>query len=432
MKKLLGKLLIFIMALVIAACGFIVLCEFNPDMKKAASVASNTLGEYIKSQNEEENTEESAALASSEDNESEKEVFEFLNLTLTDASSAVSSVTVTQIEEKEFSQYQSEWNSSGINNEIVSKVTTPEVNQDLNEDASDDTAYYQITDNMTDYAVTQRNAITLETAEELQDALKDAGMGYLGKDEDFPASYYPYYHMLTDKCKQLYRQIYGNASNYKDTFLPVTTATPEEWNNAYMSVVFDHPELYWLNTEIYTEYDYKGNVVKVTISFYNEELGNISEAKEKFDSAIAVIVEGAKDLKSAYDKEVYIHDKLAQKNTYKKGSMDQSAYSAIVNDETVCAGYSKAFQYLMQKLEIPTYLVVGWGGGLVSGDMHAWNIVKLGDAYYNVDVTWDDQEPINYNYFNLSDTNFHRHIRMYNSQYLPSCNGKKYSKAPKN
>ena len=44
---------------------------------------------------------------------------------------------------------------------------------------------------------------------------------------------------------------------------------------------------------------------------------------------------------------------------YLGAKYNQTAYSALVNGSTVCAGYSKAFQLLMTKLGIPTYYVVG-------------------------------------------------------------------------
>jgi transglutaminase/protease-like cytokinesis protein 3 len=76
----------------------------------------------------------------------------------------------------------------------------------------------------------------------------------------------------------------------------------------------------------------------------------------------------------------------------------------------------------MQQLGVPTYYTVGWGG-----EMHAWDIIKLEDDYYNVDVTWDDQDPTMYDFFNVSDRQNVMHTRMYQSRYLPPCNGTKYS-----
>ena len=102
--------------------------------------------------------------------------------------------------------------------------------------------------------------------------------------------------------------------------------------------------------------------------------------------------------------------------------MNQTAYSALVNRQTVCAGYARAFQYLLQQLGIPCYYCTGY-----AGESHAWNIVSLDDGYYNVDVTWDDTEGGNYDYFNKTDQDYAgTHMRQELSVYLPPCGGKKY------
>lgn len=35
---------------------------------------------------------------------------------------------------------------------------------------------------------------------------------------------------------------------------------------------------------------------------------------------------------------------------------------------------------------------------------HTWNLVKVDGKYYNLDVTWDDQENVVYTYFLRSDS----------------------------
>lgn len=433
MKKLLGKILAFILAVVVAICGLIVMCGINPDIKAGAKAASSEISSLIKAKTEPGEDIAANGQSNTQENDEISQTTGTIGSEIADvvdAASTISSFTVSQEQEKEFAEYEGEWSSSGIEKDIVDKATEPLVNQDLYENPTDDTTYYNITDDLTGLTVPQANVINLETAEDVQNAIIDVSMGVTGKNLSFDSTYYPYYNMLTDKCKQLYKQIYGNAMDQRNVFLPVVKATPDQWKNALLSVVLDHPELFWLNTGIYTEYDYNNAVVKVQLYFY-DDLGDIDVAKAQFDAMTSLLLTGTDELKTNYDKEVYIHNLLANKLTYKENSLDQSAYSAIVGNETVCAGYSKAFQYLMQQMQIPTYLSVGWGGGLVSGDMHAWNIIKLGDDYYNVDVTWDDQDPTNYSYFNQSDTDFHRHIRMFNSQYLPNCSGGKFSVAPK-
>ena len=122
-------------------------------------------------------------------------------------------------------------------------------------------------------------------------------------------------------------------------------------------------------------------------------------------------------------KEKYVHDALASAVTYDlTADMNQSAYSALVNGKSVCAGYARAYQYLLQQLGIPCYYCTGYSGG-----DHAWNIVKLDDGYYNVDVTWDDAAAIRYDYFNKTDADFaSTHVRQNLSVYLPACNGTAY------
>ncbi|MCM1122828.1 MAG: hypothetical protein NC416_09615, partial [Eubacterium sp.] len=55
-------------------------------------------------------------------------------------------------------------------------------------------------------------------AGDLQNSL-DAG--YTGDGLDFDALYYPYYAMLDEKGKHIYRQIYANANAIYPTFMPV-------------------------------------------------------------------------------------------------------------------------------------------------------------------------------------------------------------------
>ena len=53
------------------------------------------------------------------------------------------------------------------------------------------------------------------------------------------------------------------------------------------------------------------------------------------------------------EKEKFVHDALIDKISYNLGAeMNQSAYSTLVNGQTVCAGYARAFQYLLQQLGI--------------------------------------------------------------------------------
>jgi hypothetical protein len=73
----------------------------------------------------------------------------------------------------------------------------------------------------------------------------------------------------------------------------------------------------------------------------------------------------------------------------------------------------------MQQLGYTCYYCTGY-----SGQNHAWDIVKMGSVYANVDLTWDDTDPETYDYYNKSDRDFATtHMRTGLSVYLPSCAG---------
>jgi len=228
--------------------------------------------------------------------------------------------------------------------------------------------------------------------------------------------------MLDSTLQSMYRQVYANALAGTDAFSPVVELSPSQFRTAFMAVIGDHPELFWMDTAYGCKYLSNGNCAAIYLQF-NSTASNLEENKQKFESAADAIVQGAQALPTDYDKEVYVHDTLISKVSYNLNApMNQSAYSALVGGQTVCAGYARAYQYMMQKLGVPCYYCTGF-----AGENHAWNIVSLDDGYYNVDPTWDDTDPNTYDYFNKSDSDFStNHMRKDLSVYLPACNGEKY------
>lgn len=263
------------------------------------------------------------------------------------------------------------------------------------------------------------------TADDLQNQLD---VGFTGDGLTFDALYYPYYAMLDEEGKHVYRQIYANADAVFPVFMPVEEVTAAQLRNIFSAVYNDHPELFWLETAYACKYTSAGRCVEIDLKF-NRLTQNLSSAKENFNNQADSIIEEAKKLSDNYSKEKYVHDELIKRISYNtRAEMNQSAYSALVNDETVCAGYSRAFQHIMMQLSIPCYYCTGF-----AGESHAWNIVQLSDGFYNVDTTWDDTGNGSYDYFNKTDDDYaSNHIRKELSVYLPSCNGQQYRNLEKN
>ncbi len=255
---------------------------------------------------------------------------------------------------------------AGTESGLSSTYTPPaQTNIVIPENVSGRNGYQPVQEDNTQIADTEADALR-----------QQIGTGETGEGLTFDSLYYPYYAMLNENGQSLYRQIYANALSLNGVFAPAQDISVDEIRNVFAAVYNDHPELFWLDTAYACKYIMNGQCVEIDLQF-NRTAQNLDSAKAEFEQRAAVIVNGAQSLGSEYDKEKYVHDMLLAQVEYSlSAEMNQSAYSALVNGRTVCAGYARAFQYLMQQLNVPCYYCTGY-----AGENHAWNIILLTDGY---------------------------------------------------
>lgn len=248
------------------------------------------------------------------------------------------------------------------------------------------------------------------------------GYGETGDGLFFDANIYPYYQMVDSKGQHLYRQIYANAVVMNAAFVPIEAVPVSQLKNVVMAVYNDHPELFWLNTIFTCKYDQNKICAELELEF-NMTKEELAPASTEFFNITNSLLTQVEHLGTSYEKERRLHDILIGRIEYEKGAdKNQSAYSALVEGKSVCAGYARAYQYLMQRLGIPCYYCTGF-----AGTDHAWNIVAMDDGYYNVDLTWDDTPGGEYDYFNKTDSDYaDTHVRRDLSVNLPRCDGERY------
>lgn len=248
------------------------------------------------------------------------------------------------------------------------------------------------------------------------------GYGETGDGLFFDANLYPYYYMIDQKGQHIYRQIFANATVMNAAFVPIEAVPVSEIKNVVMAVYNDHPELFWLNTVFTCKYDQNKICAELALEF-NMTKEELATASTDFFNITNNLLTQVEHLGTPYEKERRLHDILIGQIDYEKGAdKNQSAYSALVTGKSVCAGYARAYQYLMQKLGITCYYCTGF-----AGTDHAWNIVALDDGYYNVDLTWDDTPGGEYDYFNKTDGDYaDTHVRRDLSVNLPKCEGERY------
>lgn len=187
--------------------------------------------------------------------------------------------------------------------------------------------------------------------------------------------------------------------------------TSEDVRDAVNCVIYDHPEFFWLDGGIAWETNaVTGELQSIT---FDSEYGlicdqsKIASLESKAFKVADEIIAQAENLGSDYEKALFVHDLLVNKITYSMSLVDTrfsvpegeqepeavsigcSMYGALVDNNSVCEGYAKAYQYIMKELGIECIYIPGKG----NGEGHAWNAIKLGNEYYYVDVTWDDPVP---------------------------------------
>ncbi len=158
--------------------------------------------------------------------------------------------------------------------------------------------------------------------------------------------------------------------------------TPEGLRSIYFATVNEHPRYFYVGST-YSCY-MSGPYVETLLIKYSMDSSEAAPMLEAYDRAVADLVKGADLSWSDMEKALYINDQLARDCRYDTSYSKYTAYDALVGKTAVCQGYALAFLELAGRLGLSCEMVT-------SGSLdHAWNMVKLGDVYYHVDVTWND------------------------------------------
>ncbi len=220
----------------------------------------------------------------------------------------------------------------------------------------------------------------------------------------------------------------GNSDSEIILYDGTHTVTSDEVATAMDAYRRDHVEHFWLGSGYGLGYLEDDSIYLIS-PVYCMSGDTLTAAKAAFDSAVDEMLEGISSSMSEYEREKLIHDRLAAKITYGGADTDNaySSYGALVEGVAVCEGYAEAFQYLLYKAGIQSFLMYGSSTDPSDGVnySHEWNVVRIDGNYYQVDLTWDDQgDNIFYAYFNKTDEVFSEDHIVQSADYdLPVCTG---------
>ncbi|MBO4749861.1 MAG: hypothetical protein J5546_06040 [Lachnospiraceae bacterium] len=159
----------------------------------------------------------------------------------------------------------------------------------------------------------------------------------------------------------------------------------------FQCVCIDHPEFFFVDGFSYVTYYLDEEIIGYDFSGHysmdrREAAKKLLEIQEERQNVIVGWGTTASDQRD-YGKVKYVYEYLIRNVEYDMEAPDnQNIYSALVRKRSVCQGYSKAVQYLLNGMGVECTLVQGEA----FGQTHGWNLVKADDAYYYLDVTWGD------------------------------------------
>ena len=153
--------------------------------------------------------------------------------------------------------------------------------------------------------------------------------------------------------------------NYKITYV----LDDNELSNRY--TVYIEPEYY---TTLNEEAEVTESINKIMSSLEFDKDTSEAEKVEKIYEYIYTNVQ---------------YDKIHKTNVHYH--LDSTAYAALIYKNASCQGYSVLASRLLLEVGIDNKIVTGYAIKENKEEYHAWNLVKLGNKYYNMDITWDKQ-----------------------------------------
>lgn len=240
------------------------------------------------------------------------------------------------------------------------------------------------------------------------------------------------YEKLSEDERILYTEIYSILSTLsKDT--KVSSKDPDQIEKAFNYVMLDHPELFYLTGYSFTKYMRGSNIEKITVSgSYTMNASQVELSKLAVNAYVDKCIASYDGPVDEYEKVKYVYEYLIKNTEYDLSAPNNQNILSVVNEgRTVCQGYAKMMQYVLNRMGIFCILSEGTVKGTES---HVWNIVRIDDQYYHVDATWGDASymiednaegfeapEINYDYLCVTDEEIIKTHVIKDNIELPVC-----------
>lgn len=241
-----------------------------------------------------------------------------------------------------------------------------------------------------------------------------------------------YYEKLNEREKKIYKAIYTGIMQYKQYVeVPEVNLHDNNVGWVYHCVLWDNPFIFSVGEYAmwHAVSDDKSKIKMTTLCDAETERKYRKQIEAEVNKILSA--PGLQNM-TDFQKEVFVHDFIINNIKY-ENSNDKSniqpytVYGALVEHKAVCEGIAKTVKLLLNLLDVKCIVV----SGKYDGNEHAWNIVKLNDWSYNLDVTMDMGKVLHpgmmrYNYFNFRNSDIPDY-EPDNLQMIPDCKAIEYN-----
>ena len=205
-------------------------------------------------------------------------------------------------------------------------------------------------------------------------------------------NYQYYYQKLNNEEQKAYHKLYTGFIKFQKEIV-IEHINLSKAKKIYQYILMDYPSLFYIQTSF--QYIQEDNKIKIKPSYlYNKD--EVQKYNKQIEKETESVIQQVNQQMDDFNKIKMIYQYIIETVHYQNNKNDQNMLSALIDNESVCAGYAKAYQYLLLKCGIKATYMSGVSKRNTSNDnFHAWIMLCIDDDYYYSDVTWGDVEDKN-------------------------------------
>lgn len=209
----------------------------------------------------------------------------------------------------------------------------------------------------------------------------------------------PEFPELTERQKQIYDDLVEKISNFEPHYYDRKELGYDYMDDLlYVSSVVEVHHLEFRNYyEMKEVNNDEGELQGIKVDYWcrwedenpSHDINDVKAGMARFNERVDEILAGITDDMTAYDKYCYLASQISINQDYDYeiwASVQAAPWAGVVEGYSICAGYSAAMEYLCKRANLYCRTV----SGLINDEGHAWNLVKIPEGTYHVDVTWAD------------------------------------------